>query len=133
MIEIKIAETLKRVGVPTSLLGNSYLRYAIKIALEDASLLRGITKVLYPDVAKHFGTNWLRVERAIRHAVEVAWDRGDAIFLNEIFGDTISAEKGKPTNKEFISAIVDWIDMELLTKTSSNIVPEWMSEGEADA
>ena len=115
MIEIKIAKTLKRMGVPANLQGSSYLRHAIKIALENADVLRMMTKKLYPAVSRHFDTTPTRVERSIRHAKEVAWSRGDVDFFREVFGYSVSIDR-VPTNSEFICGIVDWLEMSEITE-----------------
>jgi two-component system response regulator (stage 0 sporulation protein A) len=92
--------------------GYQYLREAIIIAVEDMDVINAVTKVLYPEVAKRFGTTASRVERAIRHAIEVAWDRGDLETLQKYFGYTVSNAKGKPTNSEFIAMIADRLQLE---------------------
>ena len=93
--------------------GYQYLRQAIIIAVEDMDVINAITKVLYPQVAKAFGTTPSRVERAIRHAIEVAWDRGDLEILQKYFGYTVSTAKGKPTNSEFIALIADKLQLQM--------------------
>lgn len=110
-IMIKITEILCNLGIPTNLLGYEYLRFAIRIALIDRECLYGITKILYPTVAKEYKTSSSRVERAIRHAIEVAFNRGDIEVFKKFFGNTINPDTGKPTNSEFISKIVDNIKM----------------------
>ncbi len=112
-IESKVTEMIHEVGVPAHIKGYSYLRVAIMLVLEDAQLIESITKMLYPTVAKKFGTSASRVERAIRHAIEVAWNRGDTDTLNSIFGFTINQSKGKPTNSEFIAMISDKLRLEM--------------------
>lgn len=102
-----VTECLKKIGVPAHIQGYQYLREAIIIAVNDMDVIKAITKVLYPQVAKTFNTTPARVERAIRHAVEVAWDRGDLDTLQRFFGYTVSSTKGKPTNSEFIALIAD--------------------------
>ena len=109
---IKITEILCDLGIPTNLLGYEYLRFAISIALTDRQCLYGITKILYPTVAKEFKTSSSRVERAIRHAIEVASIRGDIDVFRKFFGNTINPDTGKPTNSEFISKIVDRLKMD---------------------
>lgn len=108
----KITSILHEVGVPAHIKGYSYLRKAIEIAVRDADVINAVTKVLYPEVAKEFGTTASRVERAIRHAIEVAWSRGDLDILEKYFGYTVSHAKGKPTNSEFIAMIADRLRME---------------------
>ena len=97
------------VGVPAHIKGYQYLRESIIIAVNDMDVINAVTKVLYPEVAKRFNTTPSRVERAIRHAIEVAWDRGDLETLQKYFGYTVSNAKGKPTNSEFIAMIADRI------------------------
>lgn len=101
------------IGVPAHIKGYQYLREAIMIAVQDMDVINAITKVLYPQVAKTFATTPSRVERAIRHAIEVAWDRGDLETLQRFFGYTVSNTKGKPTNSEFIALIADKLQLQL--------------------
>ena len=110
-LESKIKTILHRLGTPAHIKGYQYVADAIIMAVENEESIQAITKVLYPHVAKKHGTTPSRVERAIRHAVEVTWDRGDLDILQEMFGYTISINKGKPTNSEFISLISDHIRM----------------------
>jgi len=98
--------------VPAHIKGYQYLREAIMIAVDDMDVINAVTKVLYPEVAKRFSTTPSRVERAIRHAIEVAWDRGDLETLQKYFGYTVSNAKGKPTNSEFIAMIADRLVLE---------------------
>lgn len=98
--------------MPAHIKGYQYLREAIIIAVNDIEVINAVTKVLYPAVAKRFGTTPSRVERAIRHAIEVAWDRGDLETLQKYFGYTVSNAKGKPTNSEFIAMIADRLLLE---------------------
>lgn len=86
------------------------------IAVHDMDVINAVTKVLYPEVAKHFGTTPSRVERAIRHAIEVAWDRGDLETLQKYFGYTVNSTKGKPTNSEFIAMIADRLQLQMKQK-----------------
>lgn len=109
----EITKLLRTFGMPTHVLGYEYTREAILITLGNNDILRAITRELYPAVAKAFNTTPGRVERAIRHAVELAWDRGDLDTLQRFFGYTISPKKGKPTNKEFLSALADYLRLEL--------------------
>ncbi len=102
-----ITAIIHEIGVPAHIKGYQYLREAIMIAVDDMDVINAVTKVLYPEVAKRFGTTASRVERAIRHAIEVAWDRGDLETLQKYFGYTVSNAKGKPTNSEFIAMIAD--------------------------
>ena len=99
--------------MPAHIKGYQYLREAIIIAVNDMDVINAITKVLYPQVAKAFQTTPSRVERAIRHAIEVAWDRGDLDTLQRFFGYTVSNTKGKPTNSEFIALIADRLQLQL--------------------
>ena len=98
--------------MPAHIKGYQYLREAIMIAVDDMDVINAVTKVLYPEVAKRFSTTPSRVERAIRHAIEVAWDRGDLETLQQYFGFTVSNAKGKPTNSEFIAMIADRLVLE---------------------
>ena len=100
-------ETIHQLGVPAHIKGYHYLRVAILLSIDNQELLESVTKMLYPAVAKHFDTTSSRVERAIRHAIEIAWDRGDLDTLNTFFGYTVNTAKGKPTNSEFIALITD--------------------------
>lgn len=109
----EITKLLRTLGMPTHVLGYEYSREAILIALGNKSILREMTKGLYPKVAQVFNTTPSRVERAIRHAVELTWDRGDLDTLQEFFGFTVSSKKGKPTNSEFLSALADHLRLEL--------------------
>ena len=106
-MEAQVTKIIHQIGVPAHIKGYQYLRYAIIMAIDDADIINSVTKVLYPSVAKRFGTTTSRVERAIRHAIEVAWDRGDVDTLNSYFGYTIQNSRGKPTNSEFIAMIAD--------------------------
>lgn len=108
-MELYVTNIMHNIGVPAHIKGYYFLRKAIIMAIEDISVVNSITKVLYPAVAKYYKTTPSRVERAMRHAIEVAWDRGDVDVLNTFFGFTISNLKGKPTNSEFISMIADHI------------------------
>ena len=105
--QTNIETIIHEIGVPAHIKGYQYLREAIIIAVNDMDVINAITKVLYPQVAKTFQTTPSRVERAIRHAIEVAWDRGDLDTLQRFFGYTVSNTKGKPTNSEFIALIAD--------------------------
>jgi len=112
-IESLVTNIIHEIGVPAHIKGYQYLREAIIIAVEDMDVINAITKVLYPQVAKTFQTTPSRVERAIRHAIEVAWDRGDLDTLQRFFGYTVSNTKGKPTNSEFIALIADKLQLQL--------------------
>lgn len=106
-IETMVTETIHEIGIPAHIKGYQYLRHAIMLVIENLDVINSITKTLYPTVAQDFHTTPSRVERAIRHAIEVAWDRGDTDVLDSIFGYTIATSKGKPTNSEFIAMIAD--------------------------
>ena len=106
-LEAEVTAIIHDVGVPAHIKGYQYLREAILIAVADMDVINAVTKVLYPEVAKRYNTTASRVERAIRHAIEVAWDRGDLETLQKYFGYTVSNVKGKPTNSEFIAMIAD--------------------------
>lgn len=108
-LEMIVTDIIHRIGVPAHIKGYHYLREAIILSVGDKEMLESVTKLLYPAVAKRFSTTPSRVERAIRHAIEIAWDRGDLDVLNGYFGYTISTGKGKPTNSEFIALITDKI------------------------
>lgn len=114
-IQSMVTNIIHEIGVPAHIKGYQYLREAIILAVEDMDVINAITKVLYPQVAKTFGTTPSRVERAIRHAIEVAWDRGDLDTLQRFFGYTVSNTKGKPTNSEFIALIADKLQLQLKT------------------
>ena len=106
-LEAVVTDIIHEIGVPAHIKGYQYLREAIILTINDMEMINAVTKVLYPEVAKKFGTTPSRVERAIRHAIEVAWDRGDIEVLQKFFGYTVSNIKGKPTNSEFIAMIAD--------------------------
>ena len=112
-IETMVTNIIHEIGVPAHIKGYQYLREAIIIAVEDMDVINAITKILYPQVAKTFQTTPSRVERAIRHAIEVAWDRGDLDTLQKFFGYTVSNTKGKPTNSEFIALIADKLQLQM--------------------
>lgn len=110
-LEVKVKTILHRLGVPAHVKGYQYLTDAIIMGIEDKENLEYITKVLYPNVAKKNHTTATRVERAIRHAIEVLYNRGNIELLEKLFGFSVNPEKGRPTNSEFICAIVDHIRM----------------------
>ncbi len=112
-METMVTEVIHEIGIPAHIKGYQYLRHAIMMVVEDLDIINSITKDLYPTVAKDFNTTPSRVERAIRHAIEVAWDRGDTEVLNSIFGYTIANSKGKPTNSEFIAMIADRLRLQI--------------------
>ena len=111
-LETRVTNMLHEIGIPAHIKGYHYLRDAIMMAVDDMDVLNAITKILYPTVAKKYQTTSSRVERAIRHAIEVAWSRGKLDTLDELFGYTVSTGKGKPTNSEFIALIADTIQLE---------------------
>ncbi|MGN0546978.1 MAG: sporulation transcription factor Spo0A [Acutalibacteraceae bacterium] len=106
-LEVVVSQIMHQIGVPAHIRGYQYLREAIILSVNNSEMISSVTKVLYPTVAKVFKTTPSRVERAIRHAIEVAWDRGDVDVLSSYFGYTIQNERGKPTNSEFIAMISD--------------------------
>lgn len=110
-LEAVVTDVIHEIGVPAHIKGYQYLREAIILTINDMDVINAVTKVLYPEVAKKFGTTPSRVERAIRHAIEVAWDRGDLETLQRFFGYTVSNVKGKPTNSEFIAMIADCLSL----------------------
>lgn len=112
-IETMVTEIIHEIGIPAHIKGYQYLRHAIMLVIDNLDVINSITKTLYPTVAQDFHTTSSRVERAIRHAIEVAWDRGDTDVLNSIFGYTIATSKGKPTNSEFIAMIADRLRLQI--------------------
>lgn len=122
-LEIVVTEMIHQLGVPAHIKGYNYLRTSIILSIETPELLDSVTKLLYPTVAQRFDTTSSRVERAIRHAIEIAWDRGDLDILNSFFGYTVNTCKGKPTNSEFIALLTDKLRLQLkagrITKTDT--------------
>lgn len=114
-IEVVISDIMRQIGVPAHIKGYQYLRTSIMLCVTDNEMLGSVTKLLYPTVAKMYNTTASRVERAIRHAIEVAWDRGDVDVLSGYFGYTIQSQRGKPTNSEFIAMIADKLKLSLKT------------------
>jgi len=108
----QITSIIHEIGIPANIKGYMYLREAINMVVNNISLLSSITKELYPSLGKEFNTTASRVERAMRHAIEVAWTRGEVETINKIFGYTIRNEKGKPTNSEFIAMVADKLRLE---------------------
>ena len=106
-LETQVTKVIHQIGVPAHIKGYQYLRTAILMTISDNEIINSVTKILYPSVAKKYSTTTSRVERAIRHAIEVAWDRGDVDTLNSYLGYTIQNNRGKPTNSEFIAMIAD--------------------------
>lgn len=114
-LELMVTEIIHQIGVPAHIKGYHYLREAIILSVKNSEIVNSVTKLLYPTVAKTHSTTASRVERAIRHAIEVAWDRGDIDVLNSYFGYTIQNDRGKPTNSEFIAMISDKLRLKLKT------------------
>ena len=108
-LNLLVTKMLHEIGVPAHIKGYLYLRTAILMSVEDMDVLNAVTKQLYPDIAREYDTTDTRVERAIRHAIEVAWERGNIDMIHDLFGYTIQADKGKPTNSEFIALMADRI------------------------
>lgn len=111
-LEIEITKIMREIGIPANIKGYQYLRDSIMMAVDDMESVRTITKILYPSIAKRFKSTSSRVERAIRHAIEVAWTRGKTEVLEEMFGFTVNQNKGKPTNSEFIAQIAERLRLE---------------------
>ena len=111
-LERLVTPVIHEVGMPAHIKGHQYVREAIVLTIKDESVIHEVTKVLYPAVARRYHTTSTCVERAIRHAIEVAWERGDLDALQRVFGYTVSTSKGKPTNSEFIAMIADRLIME---------------------
>ena len=111
-MEADVTNVIHEIGVPAHIKGYQYFRDAIMMSVNDSEVLNSITKVLYPTIAKKHKTTPSRVERAIRHAIEVAWSRGKMDTIDELFGYTVSYGKGKPTNSEFVALIADKIRLE---------------------
>lgn len=106
-----VTNILHNIGIPPNLSGYSYLREAILMSIKNKENLESVTKILYPNLAKTFNSTPIRVERAIRHAIEVGWNRGNTQFLKELFGYTINCRKNKPTNSEFIALLSDALSL----------------------
>ena len=117
-LEVMVTEIIHQIGVPAHIKGYHYLRDGIVLAVKDHNMINAVTKQLYPTIAKMNDTTSSRVERAIRHAIEVAWDRGDVDVLTSYFGYTIRNSRGKPTNSEFIAMIADNLKLQL--KSNAN-------------
>ena len=120
-LEANVTAIIHEIGVPAHIKGYQYLREAIMMTVENMEVINAVTKILYPEVARKFGTTASRVERAIRHAIEVAWDRGDLETLQRFFGYTVSNTKGKPTNSEFIALIADKLQLQIKNMQSVKI------------
>ena len=126
--EIIVTDILHQIGVPAHIKGYHYLRDEIIMSIKDIKIINSVTKQLYPAVAEHFETTASRVERAIRHAIEVAWDRGDVEVLNSYFGYTIQNSRGKPTNSEFIAMIADQIRLKYKDQPVPQSAPQSHTE-----
>ena len=113
ILEIKVTNIIHEIGVPAHIKGYQYLRDGIMMVVNNIEVINQITKQLYPDLAKKYKTTPSRVERAIRHAIEVAWNRGQIETVESIFGYTVNSNKGKPTNSEFIAMIADKLRLDL--------------------
>lgn len=112
-VDVEVTSIIREIGIPAHIKGYQYLRDAIMMIVNEIELLGAVTKVLYPMIAEKYSTTPSRVERAIRHAIEVAWSRGNMDMINRIFGYTVKLEKGKPTNSEFMAMIADKLRMEM--------------------
>lgn len=115
-LTIRVSQIMHEIGVPAHIKGYNYLRSAIVMSIRDHEMMSSVTKILYPTIAKKYNTTASRVERSIRHAIEVAWDRGDIDVLKAYFGYTIQMSRGKPTNSEFIAMISDKLRLRYFTK-----------------
>ena len=111
-LEKDVTDMIHEIGVPAHIKGYQYLREAIMMSVEDIEMLSSITKVLYPTIAKKYDTTPSRVERAIRHAIEVSWNRGNLDLMEEVFGHSVDYDKAKPTNSEFIVTLADKLKLE---------------------
>ena len=112
-IDVEVTNIIREIGIPAHIKGYQYLRDAIMMIINEIELLGAVTKVLYPMIADKYSTTPSRVERAIRHAIEVAWGRGNMDMINKLFGYTVKLEKGKPTNSEFMAMIADKLRLEM--------------------
>lgn len=117
-IEYVVTDIIHQIGIPAHIKGYHYLRTAIILSINDSEMINSVTKLLYPTVAQRYSTTSSRVERAIRHAIEIAWDRGDVDVLNGLFGYTIHTSRGKPTNSEFIALIADKLRLQYFPRVS---------------
>lgn len=115
-LNMQVTQMIHEIGVPAHIKGYLYLRTAILMAVSNMDVLNAVTKQLYPDIAREHGTTATRVERAIRHAIEVAWERGNIDMIHDLFGYTIQADKGKPTNSEFIALMADRIRLDKMNE-----------------
>lgn len=112
-LDVEVTNIIHEIGIPAHIKGYLYLREAIMMVIHRVDLLSGVTKELYPSIASKYKTTPSRVERAIRHAIEVAWSRGNVDVINNIFGHTVNRERGKPTNSEFIAMVADRLRMQM--------------------
>lgn len=119
-LETIVTDVILHIGIPAHIKGYHYIREAIILSVNDTNMINSVTKLLYPTIAKRFDTTSSRVERAIRHAIEIAWDRGDVDTLNAYFGYTINTGRGKPTNSEFIAMIADKLRLKLKNRRNNN-------------
>lgn len=110
---LTVTDVIHQIGIPAHIKGYHYLRQAIVLSINDHKMLENVTKLLYPTVAEDFSTTSTRVERAIRHAIETAWNRGNIDVLTDMFGYTVNVNKGKPTNSEFIALITDMLQLKM--------------------
>ncbi|MGN0577660.1 MAG: sporulation transcription factor Spo0A [Ruminiclostridium sp.] len=117
-IEYVVTDIIHQIGIPAHIKGYHYLRTAIILSIGDNEMINSVTKLLYPTVAQKYGTTSSRVERAIRHAIEIAWDRGDVDVLNGLFGYTVHTSRGKPTNSEFIALLADKLRLQFYPNVS---------------
>ena len=117
-LQISITKMLHELGMPSHIKGYQYIREGISMVYDKPEMIGGITKELYPDIASKFDTTVSRVERAIRHAIEVSWNRGNWDFMEEVFGHSVDIDKAKPTNSEFIVTIADKLRLEYMRQTS---------------
>ena len=115
-MQIEVTDILHSLGIPSHIKGYQYVRTAILMVFDDPGFIGGITKKLYPDISKRFNTSVQRVERAIRHAIEVAWLRGDIDVMEEIFGHSVDIDRAKPTNSEFIVTIADKLRLDMIDR-----------------
>lgn len=119
-LEMKLTDIILQIGIPAHIKGYHYLRTGIIFVMKDPQLINAVTKQLYPMIAKKHGTTATRVERAIRHAIEVAWERGDPATLQSYFGNTMQLERGKPSNSEFIAVLSDKLRLKFDIKKAAN-------------
>lgn len=115
-LQIKIADIIKKIGISTNIVGYKYIIDAVNICIKDINQINLMTKNLYPKIAEHFNTSSCRVERGIRYAIEKGWKEGNIDFQEKIFGNIISAYKGKPTNSQFIATLVEYISHRYISK-----------------